>query len=357
MNLLLIVNELKYTCGVTNHILHLAGGLAVMPDIKIWIICGGGNGINRFNDIDVEIISDERFLHRNRSFSGYISALNFLIGFCREKSIDIIHSHSHYAASLAGRASRFTKVVTVQTNHGLLEVKGRLKQFNADRYIVVNDHIFEYMLKKKIAPREKIELIRCGIPVPLDPPKKSYPEGRLKVIAASRLTREKGLDTYIKAVSKIDKLSRGKADFFIAGEGEMESELRSVNERLDAGVKFAGNVADMYAMLEHTHVFVYPSRSGTEGFPAVITEAGACNCFVISSDFEGIRNVIIENEEGLIFGKEDADELAQILERVINDFSAYTDLAMAFYRKVKEWYDLNKMVNKHIELYKNCLKS
>ena len=356
MNLMLIVNELRYTCGVTNHIIHLSGGLAANPDTKIWIICGGGNGINRFSDIDVDIITDERFLHMNRSFSGYISALNFLVRFTRDNEIDIIHSHSHYAASLANRASRFTKAITVQTNHGLLEEKGRLKQFNADRYIVVNEHILEYMIENKIAPPDRINLIRCGIPVPLTPPVKSNTESGLRVIAASRFTRDKGLDTYIRAVSKINETTRQKAEFYIAGEGEMESDLRSENESLNAGVKFAGPVVDMYAMLERTHVFVYPSRSGTEGFPAVITEAGACNSLVISSDFDGASNVIVDNEDGLIFRKESADELAGKLELVINDYDSYRNIATAFYRKVKDWYDLDKMVNKHIELYKKCLK-
>lgn len=356
MNLLYIVNELKYTCGVTNHLIHLAGGLTAGQGMNIWIICGGGNGINRFSEIDVEIISDERFLHNNRSFSGYISALNFLVRFCRENEIDIIHSHSHYAASLARRASKFTKVVTVQTNHGLLEEKGSLKQFNADKYVVVNEHILEHMLKNKIAPASGIELIRCGIPVPAVPAVKSRTEGKLKVTAASRFVKEKGLDVYIEAVSKLGEKTRQMAEFYIAGEGVLESQLAEENERSKAGIKFSGNVVDMYAMLERTHIFVYPSRSGSEGFPSVLTEAGAANCLVISSDFEGVTKVITDEKEGLLFSKDDANGLAKILEAVINDYEKYEEIALSFYLKVKEWYDLDKMLNKHMQLYKSCLR-
>ncbi|MBZ0204513.1 MAG: glycosyltransferase family 4 protein [Ignavibacteria bacterium] len=353
MNILLLVNELRYTCGVTNHILHLAKGLLDTGKVNLWIICGGGEGISRFSDQNVNIISDERFLHKNRSYFGYISAINFLTGFVRKSNIGILHSHSHYTASIAKRTSQLTKAATIQTNHGLLQTIGRLKPFNADNYIVINDHINEHIRKNRIAPVDKINYIRCGIPVDKEYHKDS---GKLKVIAASRFTFEKGLDTYIDAVQRLKQDVKEKAAFYIAGEGRKESYLIETNQRLNAGIIFLGRVADIYSLLRTTHILVCPSISKSEGFPAIITEAGATGNLVISSDFDGADSIIEDKVNGVLFRQGDPIDLETKLREAINGYDKYSEMASRFHKKISEVFDLDLMIEKHIHLYEKCLR-
>lgn len=354
MNILFIVNELRYTCGVTNHILHLSKGLAETGKVKLSILCGGGNGLDRFNDINVNIVSDKRFFHRNRSIPQYISAITFLAKFIRKNKIEIVHSHTHYSANIARRASKIIRTVTIQTNHGLLRKKGRLKHFNSDKYIAINEHIYDYLLSNKIAEKNNISFIRCGIPIDKVAPAKG--KENITVLAASKFSYEKGLDTFINAVSLLDNITKGKADFFIAGEGETESSLKELNNKLNSNIQFLGNVNDIYALLRKNHIFVYPSRSKSEGFPAVISEAGATANLVISSDFEGAAPVMKNNEDCIIFQRENPDDLMKKLAGVINNYTDYEGFALKFYNKVKELFDLKTMIDKHIILYENCLK-
>jgi glycosyltransferase involved in cell wall biosynthesis len=319
MNVLLIANELRYTCGVTNHLLHLLKGLAESGKARLWLACGGGNGINRFSGIDVEIISDDVFLHSNRNFSNFLSAINSLNKLIKQNDIDIVHSHSHYAANIAQKSALLTGAVTIQTNHGLIEDKGKLSLFNADSYIVINEHIQDYLINIEKIPPEAVNFIRCGIPVPEVNPQKSH--SKLKVIAASRFKYEKGLDTYITAVSKLDENTKEGSGFFIAGEGELESDLQSLNKRLNAGINFMGSIKDMYGILGQSHILVYPSRSKAEGFPAVITEAGATGNLVITSDFDGVHSVIENNKDGLIFPAEEPAALSELLKAVLSNFT------------------------------------
>jgi glycosyltransferase involved in cell wall biosynthesis len=353
MNVLLMANELRYTCGVTNHLLHLAKGLTESGKVKLWIACGGGNGINRFSDIDVVIISDDVFLHLNRNFSNFLSAINSLNKIIRQNNIKIVHSHSHYAANIAEKAAKLTGTVTIQTNHGLIADRGKLKHFNADHYIVINEHIQEHLFNKEKIPAENINFIRCGIPIPEMEAKKSA--DKIKVIAASRFKHEKGLDIYINAVSMLNKDLREKSGFYIAGEGELEAELQSLNKQLGAGVNFMGSVKNMYGILEQSHILVYPSRSKSEGFPAIITEAGAHGNLVISSDFSGVRSVIEDGTDGLIFKCEEPEELAGELNKVLVDQEKYMKMAERFREKIKDRFRLETMINKHLELYNKCL--
>jgi glycosyltransferase involved in cell wall biosynthesis len=352
MNILLIANELRHTCGVTNHLLHLSRGLSADPSKKIYIIYGGGNGADRFEDIKAELHKNRNFLHEKRNSVTYLSAINFLKKFIRENKIGLTHSHSHYAANIAQRASGNT-LKTIQTNHGLLENKGRLKHFNTDKYIAVNEHIYDYIISQGLADKHNIKLIRCGIPVPDSPPQKNNP--KLKIIAASRLIKEKGLDTYIKAVSLLDETAKQKVEFYIAGEGDYEKELKSLNKKLDAGIIFSGAEKNMYKMLAGTDALVFTSRSQSEGFPAIITEAGANNNLVISSRFSALGNIIEDNVTGLIFKQNDYNNLSVILKNVIENSAMYRPMAKKFYYKVKELYNLDVMINKHSELYQECL--
>jgi len=178
----------------------------------------------------------------------------------------------------------------------------------------------------------------------------------IKLIAASRFTNEKGLDTYIEAVSKVSPDTKNKAEFYLAGEGETEAELIKLNTITNAGIKFLGSVKDIYDLLRTTHILVYPSRSKSEGFPAIITEAGATNNLVISSDFDGAGYVITGNEDGFIFKQNDADALRDKLKNAINNYADYKSKSLKFYNKIKDRFNIDTMIDKHMELYEQCLK-
>ena len=352
INLLVLVNELRYTCGVTNHILHLTRGLSASGDVKLWIITGGGNGINRFTDMDVNIITDERFLHSNRSFSGHISAINFLVKFIRENNIHILHSHYHYGAAIARRASKLGKKLTIQTNHGILPEMGRLKHFNADKYVVINEHIREHVLKKKIAAEKDIYFIRCGIPVEKELPPKN--DSQIKVIAASRFVEGKGVDTFIKAAALVNTMGLN-ASFSLAGEGLLEEELKELNNKLNAGVKFVGRIMDMYVLLREAHILVFPGVSDSEGFPAIITEAGATGCLLVSSRFNAAGDVLKDGENCRMFTPGDENKLSEILVDCITNYGPMKPLAANLYTTIKKEYDLQTMIDKHLLMYRECL--
>ena len=355
MNILLLANELKHTCGVTNHLLHLSQGLRGTGKVKLRIICGGGNGINRFSDIDINIISDERFLHLTRTFSGFISSINFLVKFIRQNNIDIIHSHYHYGAAIANRASRLTGITTIQTNHGLLADTGRLKHFNADRYIAINGHIKDHLLKNKIAAEKNITFIRCGIPCPEEIQIKAKGEFT-RVLAASRFVHGKGLDIFIKAVSLLPEEILKKAEFIIAGEGELEEKLKKLNEAAGGRIKFPGKITDMHSYFKNIHVLVNPTCSEAEGFPAIITEAGASNTLVISSDFNGHDDVLQNGVNSIIYKRDSPEELSELLRKVIFEYNYYRQMTGNLYHKIKTEFSIDEMISKHIMLYSECLK-
>jgi glycosyltransferase involved in cell wall biosynthesis len=128
-----------------------------------------------------------------------------------------------------------------------------------------------------------------------------------------------------------------------------------MNKETGADISFVGSVKDMYKLLSSCHILVYPSRSQSEGFPAIITEAGANGLLVITSDFPGVNSVIINKQDGIIFKMENEADLSKKLTEAINRFEKYVPLTKNLYSITKELFSLEKMINKHQELYKSCL--
>jgi glycosyltransferase involved in cell wall biosynthesis len=354
VNVLHITNELRFTCGITNHLLNVVDGFNYDDDVKLFIITGGGNGVNRFNNYRIKIESNNYFLHKNRNFRNFFKALVHLRQFIKDNEIDIVHSHNHYAANIANNASYTCKIKKVQTNHGLLKPEGKLKHFIADKYIAINEHILDYILDHKISKPEDVKLIRCGIKFPEEIPKKD--STKLKIISASRFTKEKALDLFIKAVCKIDRNIKSKCEFYLAGEGEEENHLRKLNDDLNCRIIFTGRIVNLTEFLNESHIFVFCGNSELEGYPAVITEAASTGNLIISSDFLGFDSVLKDNENSLIFTKNDEEQLKNRLTYAITNYLNLCDLTNNAFIDLKKLFDRNKMITDLKSLYLECTK-
>jgi glycosyltransferase involved in cell wall biosynthesis len=354
LKILFITDNLNYARGITTHLLNLTEELGKEKDIRTFIICGEAKGISLFKNIKVNIYVNKNFLYHRRSYLNYARSLAYLVRFVKQNEIDIIHSQTHYTANLAYHASKYGKVKTIQTIHGVLQTQGRLRHFRCDNLIAIDKNIHDYLLSRNFFSSKHIYFIRCGIHVPVLPPKKNPIE--LKIIAASRFVQENGIDVFIKAVSSLPDADRRKTEFFIAGEGELESYLKELNEELGARIKFLGRVDDMPALLRSTHIFVFTSHANTGGFPLAITEAAAYNNLIISSSIDGIESVLIRDIDGLIFNKGDGYDLMIKIKLAIDGYKTFRPVAEHFYCKVKELFGINTMIQKHLELYEQCLK-
>ena len=101
------------------------------------------------------------------------------------------------------------------------------------------------------------------------------------VITVARLTRQKRLDRLIRAFAL---LPRPDARLLILGEGEERAALAALVTELGLGgrVSMPGHVRDVASALHAADLFVL--TSDYEGLPAVVLEAMATGCPVLSTD-------------------------------------------------------------------------
>ena len=352
MNILYLTNQLNYTDGVSTHLFYLLKHLKTMRDVNVFLMCGEGDAADKFNNENINLKHERKLDHSVRSISNYSSAIYTVYRFCRKNKINIIHSHNHYSSSIAKHASVFLNIKTVQTNHGIIPGEGRLNHFNADFYIAVNDRIKKFIVDNNIAGKSNVRLIYNGID--FDDTliiKKNSP---LKIIAASRFEKSKGLNTFILAVSKLPESLRKNVEIIIAGEGSLEKELKESDKKLKTGIIFSGNDKDLRKKLDQTSIFVIASN--TEGLPMTIIEAAASRNLIVSSDFAGVTDILKNETDGLIFKRNDADDLASKLIFALTNKELTDKMTSVFYEKAKKNFNSGLMCSEHINFYREILK-
>ena len=342
ISVLIIVNRLLTVCGVSKHVFHLLSGLKDREDLNIIVLCGGGDAVSKFNKLGLKIITCPYIVHENRSYFGFIRAVFIVYKIVKRNKINIVHSHHHYAANVAQVVKKFSNIITVMTNHGILPKVGILNHFPSDHVIAVNKYVADYLVN---------EIIYHGLTY--KPIRQKVKNKRLKFLAASRITYDKGLDLFFKAINLLPVEYKNRAEFYYAGEGDYLEELKKLESRLNTGIKYLGIINDLQNYLQNIDVFILSTRS--EALPISLIEASFSKNLIITSDFFGLRHFFTPGEDGLVFEMNDCISLSEKIKYVIDNFDNLNFMIENFHKKVLFMFNIDKMVLCTVDLYKKIL--
>jgi glycosyltransferase involved in cell wall biosynthesis len=122
--------------------------------------------------------------------------------------------------------------------------------------------------------------------------------------------------------------------------------------QIEESVDFAGirSPADVSALVSRSLAFVQHSvvagDGSAEGTPLAILEAGACGIPVISTRHEGIKDVVIENETGILVDEFDIAGMAKAMEYFAMQPSAACDMGKKARSHIAGNYTLGAHIGK-----------
>jgi glycosyltransferase involved in cell wall biosynthesis len=350
MKILFLVNQLLTVCGVSKHFYYLLSGLKeYYPGNEYFVICGGGDAIERFKRLGVPIFVNENIKHETRSIYGYLKGIYDIYKFVKINKIDIIHSHHHYAGNISNIVCKILGKKNIFTNHGIIPKLGILNYFPSNNIISVNEHNYNYI--KQNVRYKKIFLIRNGIK--RDKCGESNIKGKkLKILVASRLVLHKGIEIYLKAVSLLPKQIKEQCYFYVAGEGKDKNYFEEINAKYSSGVIFLNKISNIQKLLCKTNILINPTIS-TEGFPTILVEAGLQRNLVISSNFLGYDSILKDNINSLIFKLGDEKALMEKLREAILSYNEYQSIIDNFYLLCKKNFSVEEMVKKTMFVYES----
>lgn len=296
-------------------------------------------------------------------------ALKSLKGFKKKaKSADIIHIHmssrgSFYRKSLFVIKASMMKKKIILHIHGSefkkfydIECNSFIKKYvrnilnKANKVIALSDEWKD--LLGEIVDKEKIEILYNSIQVGKVNENKDYK--RNKILFLGRVGERKGVYDIIKLVPKIIE-RYSDAEFIIAGDGEVEQIRKLVEEKqLDNNVKILGWTSgeDKINLIREATIYLLPSYN--EGMPISILEAMANQLPIVSTIIGGIPQLVKDGEEGYLFEAGDLNGFEKAIEKVLSSEKERARLGRNSFDKVDKCFNLEKNINKLIDLYNNC---
>ena len=252
------------------------------------------------------------------------------------KKADVVHIHLPFPlADAAAMLSGYKGRIVVSWHSDVVKQKKLMliyKPFmrwllrRADAVIVAteghingSEHLPEYREKCTVVPygiRPEDYLSIERRPVLTE---RATDKTAVKVFFTGRLVYYKGVDVLLRAFSKV----KG-CELFIAGEGDLEPELREYARKrgLDGRVHFLGFLPEeeLRQAYADCDIFVLPSVARSEAFGIVQLEAMVYGKPVINTDLpSGVPHVSLDGITGLTVPPSDAGALAKAVNTLAAD--------------------------------------
>jgi glycosyltransferase involved in cell wall biosynthesis len=165
----------------------------------------------------------------------------------------------------------------------------------------------------------------------------------------------KGINVLIQAVKRI--ASRGDFVVLVIGDGDLRDSYEGIvkNVGLSSVIKFIGSVSDnnLPKFYSNADMLVLPSVDKSEAFGIVSLEAMASGVAVIASDLPGVRSVIDKKKTGLLVKPANVENLANMINSLLDNPRLAAAYGKAGREKVLENYTWEKIGYKLDNLFRN----
>jgi len=191
-----------------------------------------------------------------------------------------------------------------------------------DTVFVNSEEYRESWIKRGFEP-EKLKILPRGLDTELFHPTRRDPaffekfgakNGQVRLLYVGRVSREKDLDLLVESYRKLREQGLS-VQLFIVGHGPYSEALHeALPEAFFTGYLSGKDLASAYASAD---IFVFPSTTDT--FGNVIIEAQASGVPVVVSDAGGPKELVEDNQNGLITKSHDVDDLTRAIRELVVD--------------------------------------
>lgn len=368
---ILQVNKLYFPWigGVEKVVQEISEGLREKAEVSVLVCQPKGKGSEEvYNEIPVTRAGSLGMLRSMPISFSFINKFRKL-----SKNADIIQFHFPFPlGDLACLLSHYKGKVVIWWHCDIIKQKNIMFLYK---------HIMKRFLKRAdlilTAAKENIECSKhlkefkdkCRV-IPFGIDIKKYEESpkvsiltemlnskkNMKVLFVGRLVYYKGLDILIDAFA-----NTRNAELFIVGVGRLDKSLREKVESLEMSdkVHFIGRLSDdeLKSAFSDCDFFVLPSVANTEAFGLVQLEAMVYGKPVINTAlYTGVPSVSLDGVTGLTVKPGDVCELRSAIQRLVDDKELRKRLGEGAFNRVRECYDIEKMIEDIYVEYERLLE-
>jgi len=313
-----------------------------------------------------------------RNLAEELRTLLFLYRLYRKEKPAIVHHVSLKVVVWGGVAAKLANVhAMVNAINGLgvffengkvdtvvKKVAVMLLRFSHSRkksiIILQNDDDRDFFVGHNIVKREQTKKI-CGSGVDLNefgetPLPTTSP---MYILLTARMIKEKGVLDVIKAAQILKPKYEGQIVFLLCGllESNPKAVSKEVLDSLCDGnyIQYLGQRNDVKALLEKSSLVLLPSYY-REGVPKALIEAAAIGRPIITTDWVGCRDTVIDGVNGFLVPIKSPEKIAEKIEILINNNRLRASMGKESRKNAVDKFSIEDVVKVHMDIYKEVTK-
>lgn len=354
-NILFFTRTMKLG-GTENVILQLCEILKPLVNKIVVCSCGGVNvekltamGIKHYEIPDIEQKNPRQMLT-------VVLTLKKII---REENITVIHTHHRMAAFYCSVFNFRSNIKRIHTAHGVFVNKKLLTRIALGRMRIVacGENVKQNLCTCFHINPQRVTVIVNAVrdfqeePAVIDALSSLRTEGNLLVGNISRLSAEKGVDVFLRAIPYVSALQNVK--YIIVGTGEEENRLKELVDILEISdrVLFLGYRKDVQNVLSQLDFAVLSSH--TEGLPLTPIEAFSVGKTMVATSAGGTAEIVKNEINGLTVPCNDPLKLAAAISRLVSDSELRRNLEKAAYNTYREAFSYDSFTEKYLNYYQS----
>jgi glycosyltransferase involved in cell wall biosynthesis len=284
-----------------------------------------------------------------------------IYSYVKKEKPDIVHTQlgGDIYGKIAARLAGVKKIVSTEQN--VLNNDSRLvfslKKFTSkfsDRIVAISTEVRKDIIERYGLSEDKVELIFNGIDLNKFSfnLKKEGKKDKIVIGSIGRLSEQKNFSLLFRALAFFPDIN---FQCLIVGEGELRSRLEKEIKGLglENKVYLLGRKKYVQKFLSSLDFFVLASK--WEGLGLVLLEAGLSKLAVLASNTGGIKDIIKNEETGILFENDNLDDLKKKLNYFFDDNKkeGLNILGENLYKLVEQEFDIRRIAKKYENLYLN----
>jgi glycosyltransferase involved in cell wall biosynthesis len=284
------------------------------------------------------------------------------------RRVDVLHLHGYGATTFGRMAGALRRIPTILHEHANLTSTPWFQQIAdlalepfTDIAIAVSRSTADFVVHARKVSPSKVKVVYLGVPLEEFNRPRGAEEiaaaraelgiaaGELAVGTVTRLHESKGNSYLVDAAADVIR-QRPNVRFFLVGEGPLLPDLQAQAARLGLGDRFvfAGFRRDVARTLSAFDLSVFPSL--WEGTPITAFEALAMGKPIVSTDADGLLDILTPDRDAVVVPRRDAAALAAKIVWAIDRPAERSRLSAAA-RATGRQFDIDVFVRKMERLY------
>jgi glycosyltransferase involved in cell wall biosynthesis len=225
----------------------------------------------------------------------------------------------------------------------------------ATQVVSVSETVKSFLIEYFEVKEKKIVTIFNGIDYErFKKGEKTYSGGSMPIIGIlGRLEEIKGHIYALEALEILKEKYRLSPIVLIGGDGALRNSLEEyVLKNNLSSIKFLGSISDVPDFLSKIDILIIPSLN--EGFCLVVIEGMVSGKVVVASDLEVMHELIKDGENGILFKKNDSEDLVFKIKRLMDNPNLILDYKKGidvWVKKFENEYNIKNVVDKYSKLF------